>query len=92
MERQIAARIDSQAKVLYARTSDARGTTFADLVAFGERYVAESKALLLRAALIKHDMVQVGWVGVGGVGQLGRYGGEGMEGSSQGRSTCRWRG
>eukprot|EP00775_Hariotina_reticulata_P007615 gene7612-7817_t len=72
---QIKARIDSQAKVLFARHADIRAATFAKVLAVSESYVRESKALLLRASLLKHDMVQRG-SGAGGGGGGGPPGGK----------------
>lgn len=60
MDGQIQARIDSQAEVLYARHADVRAQTFARVLATGESYIRESKALLLRASLIKHELIQRG--------------------------------
>eukprot|EP00798_Chlamydomonas_sp_ICE-L_P013423 gene13423-19280_t len=58
MEGQVQARIDSHNKVLYARLADVRSQTFQRVLACGEQYVRETKAMLLRANLMKHDFQQ----------------------------------
>ncbi|WIA41006.1 hypothetical protein OEZ86_004647 [Tetradesmus obliquus] len=85
VEGQVSARIDSQAKVLYARHQDIRAATFAKVLSVSEAYVRESKALLLRASLLKHDIVQRaagggGGGGGGGPGPAGGGGGGGRKG------------
>jgi predicted DNA-binding transcriptional regulator len=50
------------------RHADIRAATFAKVLAVSEAYVRESKALLLRASLLKHDMVQRS-SGAGGGGE-----------------------
>ena len=62
--KQIRARIDSHAKVLYARKPDQRGCTYQQALQAGEEYLRGSRALLLRASLMQHDLIQVGgWLG-----------------------------
>ncbi|KAK9832518.1 hypothetical protein WJX81_004497 [Elliptochloris bilobata] len=56
--RQVQARIDSHAKVLYARLADPRSATFANALRIGEEYLRDTRALLLRTQLIQHDLVQ----------------------------------
>lgn len=53
--------------MLYASQADARATTFQRVLAAGEAYCRDTRALLLRASLVQHDFVQVGvgWLGVG---------------------------
>ena len=87
MDGQVTARIDSQAKVLYARHTDVRAATFHKLLQFGEAYIRDSKALMLRASLLKHDLIQRGGGGRRGGGGGGggddgddRPGGSGMGG------------
>ena len=70
---EVAARIDSAAHVMYARKGDARAATYRDALAAGEGYLAGTKAMLLRASLVRHDLIQV-WGGVRGLG-LGVGGG-----------------
>jgi len=53
----IAARIDSNAKVLYARHSDERAATFEQALTLGNKYVRDTKSLLLRMSLVEHDFV-----------------------------------
>jgi hypothetical protein len=48
----------SVCQVLYARYADQRSSTFAAALRMGEEYLRDSKALLLRASLLKHDLVQ----------------------------------
>eukprot|EP00238_Polyblepharides_amylifera_P015908 CAMPEP_0196584436 /NCGR_PEP_ID=MMETSP1081-20130531/47059_1 /TAXON_ID=36882 /ORGANISM="Pyramimonas amylifera, Strain CCMP720" /LENGTH=415 /DNA_ID=CAMNT_0041905639 /DNA_START=73 /DNA_END=1320 /DNA_ORIENTATION=- len=58
MDNQIQARIDSHNKVLYARHADQRSATFQKVLATGEAYMQDTKAMLLRASLLQHDLVQ----------------------------------
>mmetsp|Transcript_27249 Transcript_27249/g.45593 ORF Transcript_27249/g.45593 Transcript_27249/m.45593 type:complete len:412 (-) Transcript_27249:404-1639(-) len=58
MDNQIQARIDSHNKILYARHADQRNTTFQKTLATGEAYVRDTHAMLLRASLLQHDIVQ----------------------------------
>ncbi|GFR53055.1 hypothetical protein Agub_g15730, partial [Astrephomene gubernaculifera] len=69
MEGQISARIDSATKVLYASQSDARASTFSRVLAVGEAFCRDTRALLLRANLVKHDFMQAGPPGGGGGGR-----------------------
>lgn len=55
---QIQARIDSHNKVLYARHADQRKATFHSALRTAEQYLGDSKALLLRANLLKYDFAQ----------------------------------
>jgi len=52
---QIEARIDSHNKVLYARHDDQRSATFTKAIAMGDEYMRDTKALLLRINLMRHD-------------------------------------
>lgn len=58
MEDMIQARIDSHNKILYARHADQRNTTFQKCLSTGEAYVRETTSMLLRASLLKNDMIQ----------------------------------
>mmetsp|Transcript_512 Transcript_512/g.576 ORF Transcript_512/g.576 Transcript_512/m.576 type:complete len:428 (+) Transcript_512:145-1428(+) len=58
MDNQIQARIDSHNKVLYARHADQRSSTFQKTLSTGQQYMQDTKAFLLRASLLQHDMVQ----------------------------------
>jgi len=60
MSGQIPARIDSQAKVLYARNTDQRTATFATAIKMGEEYMRDTKALLLRINLLRADFIVKG--------------------------------
>lgn len=60
MDHEIQARIDSHNKILYARHAHVRNNTFRNALQIGESYVRESKALLLRANVLQHDLVQRG--------------------------------
>lgn len=60
MNGQIPARIDSQAKVLYARNTDQRTATFATAIKMGEEYMRDTKALLLRINLLRADFIVKG--------------------------------
>lgn len=55
-EGKIAARIDSQNKILHARHSDQRNDTFADALALGNKYASDVRALLLRLSLVEHEL------------------------------------
>lgn len=67
---QIQARIDSHNKVLYARHADQRKATFISALCTAEQYLGDTKALLLRANLLKYDFAQKqGGQGRPGVGR-----------------------
>ncbi|CAM6052231.1 unnamed protein product [Sphagnum compactum] len=59
-ENQIQARIDSHNKILYARHADQRNATFQRVLQTGSDLQRETKALLLRANLMRHDFVMKG--------------------------------
>jgi len=67
-ENLVPARIDQVGGVLYARHADARKATFARALAAGEAYERDTKALLVRASLMQHDVVQKRGPGRGGGG------------------------
>ncbi|KAK9796991.1 hypothetical protein WJX73_009012 [Symbiochloris irregularis] len=54
----VAARIDSHNKVLYARHANQRAATFSAVLKAGQEYLDNTSAALLRASLLKHDLVQ----------------------------------
>ena len=83
-EGRIAARIDARAGVLYARHADARRATFQRALAAGAAYERDTKALLVRASLMQHDVVQRGSRRDGGGGGGGGGGGHGPHGHSRG--------
>jgi COP9 signalosome complex subunit 1 len=56
LEGKISARIDSHNKVLYAKDLDQRSITFEKAFAMGEEYQMRSKALVLRAAVVKNQI------------------------------------
>jgi hypothetical protein len=56
---EIAARIDSHRSTLHARRADQRSGTYRMALAAGEHYLRNSRALLLRASLMQHDLIQV---------------------------------
>mmetsp|Transcript_29356 Transcript_29356/g.56342 ORF Transcript_29356/g.56342 Transcript_29356/m.56342 type:complete len:415 (-) Transcript_29356:242-1486(-) len=58
MDNQIQARIDSHNKILYARQADQRNATFQKAMSTGEAYMRDTRAMLLRASLLKHDVMQ----------------------------------
>ena len=60
MDGKIASRIDSQNKVLYARTADQRTATFSKTLGLGADYLRETRALLLRISLMRADFVVKG--------------------------------
>ncbi len=59
--------------MLYASRADARATTFAKVLAAGEAYCRDTRALLLRASLLQHDFLQVGWLVGGGWRAVGGW-------------------
>ncbi|KAL4439259.1 hypothetical protein ABPG77_004161 [Micractinium sp. CCAP 211/92] len=65
---QIKARIDSHAKVLYARKPDQRSGTYQQAMLAGEEYLRNTRALLVRASLMQHDLIQKPTGGGGGGG------------------------
>ena len=56
LSRQMSARIDSHARVIYARKEDERAAVFRKALEVGEEYQWRVKGLLLRAAMQKHKM------------------------------------
>eukprot|EP00850_Spirogloea_muscicola_P020143 SM000208S06313 [mRNA] locus=s208:36554:38504:- [translate_table: standard] len=57
MDNQIQARIDSHNKTLYARHADQRNATFQKALQLGTEYQRDTKAMLLRASLLRKDFV-----------------------------------
>ncbi|CAM8912972.1 unnamed protein product [Rhodiola kirilowii] len=57
-DNQIQARIDSHNKILYARHTDQRNTTFQRVLQTGNEFDRDVRAMLLRASLIKHEFNQ----------------------------------
>jgi len=53
----ISARIDSANKILYARHADERNGTFEKALAVGDKYIRDSKSLLMRMSLSENDFV-----------------------------------
>lgn len=58
MDDQIQARIDSHRKILYALRTNVRNSTFQNALKFSQQYIRETKALLLRASLMRHELMQ----------------------------------
>lgn len=56
LDGQISARIDSNAKVMYARQVDQRSAIFQKVLEVGEAYQLRTKALLVRSLLQKYDI------------------------------------
>eukprot|EP00731_Ephydatia_muelleri_P021124 Em0013g851a len=56
LDGQISARIDSHAKVIYAREMDQRSAVFQKTLEVGETYLLRTKALLVRSLLQKHNI------------------------------------
>lgn len=73
--------------VSFRRHADIRAATFAKVLSVSEAYVRESKALLLRASLLKHDVVQRS--AAGGAGGGGGGGGGGKRGDGHGSGSRR---
>jgi len=57
LEGSIQARIDSHNKVLYAKAINQRSSTFDKSIKMGDYYQRNTKAMLLRVNLMKHDFV-----------------------------------
>ncbi|MCO5594290.1 hypothetical protein L7F22_048319 [Adiantum nelumboides] len=57
MENQIQARIDSHNKILHARHADQRNGTFQRALQTGTDFERDTRAMLVRANLLKHDIV-----------------------------------
>eukprot|EP00250_Pteridium_aquilinum_P024369 c28980_g1_i1 orf=202-1587(-) len=57
MENQIQARIDSHNKILHARHADQRNGTFQRAIQTGSEFERDTRAMLVRANLLKHDIV-----------------------------------
>lgn len=56
LEGQIQARIDSHNKILYAKETDQRSSTFERAIAIGKKYQRRSRMLVLRAAILKSNI------------------------------------
>lgn len=61
----------------HRRQTNIRTATFSKVLSVAESYVRDSKALLLRASLLQHDLIQRGTGGGGGGGGAGGGGGGG---------------
>jgi COP9 signalosome complex subunit 1 len=57
MEGSIQARIDSHNKILYARTTNQRSSTFEKALKMGDDYQRNTKAMLLRINLMRNDFI-----------------------------------
>ena len=75
MDGKVQARIDSESKVLFAKKPDPRLETQKQVIEAGEAYLRDTKALLIRASIIKNDFIQKPRNGKGGDG--GGGGGKG---------------
>ncbi|XP_060071559.1 COP9 signalosome complex subunit 1-like [Ylistrum balloti] len=56
LEGQINARIDSHNKILYAKDTDQRSTTFEKSLSMGKEYQRRTRALILRSAILKNQI------------------------------------
>lgn len=56
LDGQIQARIDSHNKILYAKDTDQRSTTFERALIMGKAYERRTKALILRSAMLKNQI------------------------------------
>ncbi|PVD38769.1 hypothetical protein C0Q70_01392 [Pomacea canaliculata] len=56
LDGQINARIDSHNKILYAKDTDQRSSTFERALAIGREYQRRTKALVLRSAVLKNQI------------------------------------
>lgn len=54
VDKQIKARIDSHKKILYARVTDQRNNAYQNVVEFGDSFIRDTEAHLLRMNLMKH--------------------------------------
>ncbi|CAN8254067.1 unnamed protein product [Cochlearia groenlandica] len=54
-DNQIQARIDSHNKILFARNADKRNATFQKVLQMGNEFDRDSRAMMLRASLLKHE-------------------------------------
>lgn len=57
LEGSIQARIDSHNQILFARTTNQRSTTFEKALKMGEEYQRNTKAMLFRVNLMRHEFV-----------------------------------
>lgn len=57
MDGRIQARIDSQNKILHARHTDQRSSTYKQVLAIGAQWQEDTKALVLRTNLLRNDFV-----------------------------------
>lgn len=56
LDGQIQARIDSHNKILYAKETDQRSSTFERAISMGKKYQRRSRMLVLRAAILKSNI------------------------------------
>jgi COP9 signalosome complex subunit 1 len=57
MDGRVAARIDSQNKVMFARQADQRNATYVKALSMGESFLRDAQAMFLHMNLVKHDFV-----------------------------------
>lgn len=53
-DKSIKARIDSHNKILYARMTDERNNTYQKVMEFGDSYIRETEAYILRMNMLRH--------------------------------------
>lgn len=79
--KEVDGRIDSHAKALFSKKVNARSTTFKHALTAAEQYMQGTKSLLLRASMMRHDLIQRAPAGdraperpevPGGIGRHGR--------------------
>ncbi|KAH9192666.1 hypothetical protein AeNC1_005366 [Aphanomyces euteiches] len=68
LAKKLQARIDSHNMVLFAHQADQRTSTFQNALEMGRKYTADTKALMLRMNLLKHNI----FVGTNGITRLPR--------------------
>eukprot|EP00105_Crassostrea_gigas_P037688 XP_019921836.1 PREDICTED: COP9 signalosome complex subunit 1-like [Crassostrea gigas] len=56
LDGQVNARIDSHNKILYAKDTDQRSSTFEKSFAMGKEYQRRTKALILRSAMLRNQI------------------------------------
>jgi hypothetical protein len=88
----IHARIDSHAKILIARKANQRTATFTQVLHTAEEHLSATRALLLRASMVRFDLVQRPTAGAmperheGPPGRHGRQRGDRRERGERGES------
>ncbi|CAM9505881.1 unnamed protein product, partial [Phaeothamnion confervicola] len=80
----MSARIDSHNGTLHAKRTEQRAVSYRKVLATGEAYRRELRALLLRVSCLEHDLVVRGRPTIGGGGSVAGGGGGGGMGAGSG--------